>query len=329
VDCELKAANDACDLDLGCEGSKSEIRNSRSTISPLFLLSTINYHLSTYRMSALTELPESFRPDRPEVMISPDTAPKVELAPGVELMSLVGAANGARNLYTGVASFQPGHVLPYHQHSCTENITVLEGELIVEVEGRAHHLHALDNITIPAKVSHTTSCPPEAAPTRVHVAFAMASPDRLLVEPPIRVSLSSDSEGLIGPEHVVRFKTAKPYVNGPNTEFYDYLNAKMIPGCDLSGGYATFQHGGRLPAHVHDFDESICIVQGKATCNVEGRLYSMSGGATALQPRGRVHYFINETHETMAMIWVYAGPMPVRTEIDERFTQPGVNPWGE
>ena len=103
----------------------------------------------------------------------------------------------------------------------------------------------------------------------------------------------------------MRFKTAKPYVNGPNTEFYDYLNAKMIPGCDLSGGYATFQHGGRLPAHVHDFDESICIVQGKATCNVEGRLYSMSGGATALEP------------------------MPVSTEIDERFTQPGADPWGD
>jgi hypothetical protein len=28
------------------------------------------------------------------------------------------------------------------------------------------------------------------------------------------------------------------------------------------------------------------------------------------------------------MVWVYAGPMPVRIEIDERFTQPGATPWG-
>ena len=32
----------------------------------------------------------------------------------------------------------------------------------------------------------------------------------------------------------------------------------------------------------------------------------------ALQPRGRVHYFINETDRPMAMIWVYAGDMPQR-----------------
>ena len=83
----------------------------------------------------------------------------------------------------------------------------------------------------------------------------------------------------------------------------------------------------RLPAHIHDFDESICIVQGTATCNVEGRRYTMSCYSTALEPRGRVHYFINESSEPMAMLWVYAGPSPQRLVVDERNATAEGNPW--
>ena len=43
----------------------------------------------------------------------------------------------------------------------------------------------------------------------------------------------------------------------------------------------------------------------------------MSDGETALVPRGRVHYFINESDSLMAMIWVYAGTMLERIVLDE------------
>ncbi len=36
-------------------------------------------------------------------------------------------------------------------------------------------------------------------------------------------------------------------------------------------------------------------------------------------PRGRVHYFVNESSDTMDMIWVYAGPMPERVLISPGF----------
>ena len=47
-----------------------------------------------------------------------------------------------------------------------------------------------------------------------------------------------------------------------------------MPGIEMSGGYGLFHPGGRLPAHYHDFDESICIISGEATCIVEGRRYT-------------------------------------------------------
>ena len=68
-------------------------------------------------------------------------------------------------------------------------------------------------------------------------------------------------------------------------------------------------------------------MDGAATCVVEGRRYALSGAATALVPRGRVHYFINESSGPMAMLWVYAGPMPIRIVVDERCATVQGDPW--
>ena len=117
------------------------------------------------------------------------------------------------------------------------------------------------------------------------------------------------------------------FAAGQGAGFIDYFNRDLVPGIEMSGGYGLFQPGGRLLAHFHDFDESICIVQGLATCIVEGRKYTLSNGATALQPRGRVHYFINQTQEPMAMIWVYGGPVPERLVVAEHNCTVEGNPW--
>jgi quercetin dioxygenase-like cupin family protein len=141
--------------------------------------------------------------------------------------------------------------------------------------------------------------------------------------------MPTESAGVPGKEHVARFGTAPRFEAGPGTSFIDYFNQDLMAGLEMSGGYGLFQPGGRLPAHFHDFDESICIIQGTATCVVEGRRYQMANCSTALQPRGRVHYFINESEEPMAMIWVYAGPAPERVAVDERCATAEGNPWKE
>ena len=85
---------------------------------------------------------------------------------------------------------------------------------------------------------------------------------------------------------------------------------------------ASLSRGRRLPCHRHEFDESITIIKGTATCIVEGRRHELSDSATALVPQGRCHYFINLTLEPMAMVWVYAGGMPDRIVMDETFCHP-------
>jgi quercetin dioxygenase-like cupin family protein len=192
-------------------------------------------------------------------------------------------------------------------------VSVLAGEIDTSVDGRVYRLRPGDNIVVPRWLPHSSRNPLPGAPAVVHVAFGMSVPARTELSLEFREQrMPDDSTGRPGGERVTRLQSARKYAAGPNTEFVDYFNSQLIPGIEMSGGWARFAPGGRLPAHYHDFDESICIVQGTALCRVNQRRYNVSGCATACVPRGRPHYFINESDASMAMIWVYAGPLPER-----------------
>ena len=271
--------------------------------------------------------PESMRPDRAEVMHALGDGPRNEIAPGVQFECHVGRHNQAKQLTTGLVTFAPGSVLPYHMHTFTESITVLSGSMVLEIEGRSYNLKKLDNAVIPKGLAHTSRNNSSEAVV-VHIAMAVDQPSRTLVDRFFsKKAMPDTSTGVPGAERINRFATAKRTVAGPNTEFIDCFNADLMPGLEMSGGYGLFHPGGRLPAHVHDFDESISIISGVATCIVEGRRYSMRDCSTALQPRGRVHYFINESNSTMEMLWIYAGPRPERIIVDERCATIEGNPW--
>ncbi len=266
----------------------------------------------------LSQPPEDKTPDRNEVITSPGAGESVDLEPGVVMETMIGGFNTARNLTTGILTMQPETLLPYHTHPYSETITVIEGEAEISVEGRAYRLGPLDNITIPRWLPHQTRNPDPKKVARLHVALGTSFPEKELITKSFELTeMPSDFLGTPGLERVTRFATARRLQGvGPGAEFIDYFNAEIVPGIEMSGGFARFDPGGRLPDHIHDFDESICIVRGSAACLVEGRKYSMSDCATTMVPRGRVHHFVNESNDQMDMIWVYAGPMPRRIVIE-------------
>lgn len=270
---------------------------------------------------AIKEIPAGIEPDRFEKITNAGEGERIQLAQGVVSEAMVGRHTSAVNLFTAIVTFAPGNtVLPAHTHPHSESITLLSGQACVEVEDRRYNLSPFDNITIPSGCVHCVKniVDEEAV---FHIAMPVDQPQRTLVAQQHAAfkSIPDDFNGHLGPERVSRTGTAYRYPSGPGTEFIDFFNEALMPGIGMSGGYALFHQGGRLPAHLHNFDESICIVQGEATCFVEGRRYTMLGLATAMQPRGRVHYFINDGNEPMAMIWVYAGPMPIRVEVEDQY----------
>ncbi|MEO2048514.1 MAG: aldolase/citrate lyase family protein [Pirellulales bacterium] len=274
--------------------------------------------------------PVSMRPDRDEIMATVATGTHSEITPGVRFNCLVGASTSACNLTTGLVTFDSGAALPYHRHTFGESITLLQGQVEVEVEGRAYVLQPMDNVTIPTKLAHHVTNLDQQQEALLHISMATSQPSRTLVDKPfVREAMPPESQGTQGAERVVRFNHAKRYEAGPNTEFIDFCNRELMPTIEMSGGFGLFYPGGRLPAHYHEFDESICITEGAASCIVEGRRYLLSDCTTAFVPKGRVHYFINDFRKPMAMIWFYAGPMPVRIVVDEQCATVDGNPWGE
>ncbi len=266
--------------------------------------------------------PAGIQPDRFEKIYKIGEGNYLELAPGIVCEALVGKHADAVNLFTAIVTFEPGNtLLPTHSHPHSESITLLSGHAYVDVEDRRYTLSPLDNITIPWDCAHSVMNISDDQPAIFHIAMPTVDPQRdpaqhfngLMKEVP------NDFNGHKGPERITRYNTAWRYAAGPNTEFIDYFNDTLIPKIGMSGGYGLFYNKGRLPAHFHDFDESICIIEGEATCFVEGRRYIMSDLSTAIQPRGRVHYFINNSQEPMAMIWVYAGPRPERIEVNYNY----------
>jgi 2-keto-3-deoxy-L-rhamnonate aldolase RhmA/quercetin dioxygenase-like cupin family protein len=306
------------------------IRNVRETLRSLRRDCAPRADLETCSPATAPPLdrpPESFRPDRPEVMVARQSGPRTDLAPGVVFDGMIGAHNHARRLTTGYVRIAAGARLPNHLHDYSESITLIAGAATIEVEGRQYVLRRLDNVTIPRGLTHS-AVNPSRQESVLHIAMASDAPRRTLVDKffPRRL-MPEDSTGLAGMERITRIAHAPGAAAGPNTEFIDFFNADLVPGIEMSGGFGLFHPQGRLPAHVHDFDESISIIRGGATCIVEGRRHELADGGTALQPRGRVHYFINETQGPMEMIWVYAGPRPERIIVDEHCATKDGNPW--
>ena len=120
------------------------------------------------------------------------------------------------------------------------------------------------------------------------------------------------------PESIVRFAQAEVYELSPGALFRD-LFAGRLGSVGICGGYGRFQPGGSLPCHVHEYDESITIVEGQAVCLVQGNRYMVGGYDTAFVPEGRPHRFLNHSNAPMAMVWVYAGSEPGRTLVESGY----------
>jgi quercetin dioxygenase-like cupin family protein len=265
----------------------------------------------------------SWSADRDETIERPGASRASVVVPGVELRPMVGAHNGARGLFTGLLSLAPGASYPFYARPACEALVVLEGEAALDVEDRRYRLGPLDAaVVMPGHPRRLVNLSDDR-PAVLHVALASASAEQGWINGRfVPVEQPAGASGREGSERIRRRAEAPPFELAPHAMFQDLYNAEL-GSRGICGGYGLFEPGARLPCHRHEFDESITIVQGTATCVVEGRRHELSGCATAMVPQGRCHYFINLTLEPMAMIWVYAGDMPDRIVMDEALCSGG------
>jgi quercetin dioxygenase-like cupin family protein len=257
--------------------------------------------------------PASMRPRRCGVVVARGEGTHHQLQPGISLEVLIGENSGALNLATGFITIEKSVTGAPCRHPHYAAITLLTGAATVVIGTERVALRQYDNLVIYPGQSHTFINNSTIASAFMHVSYPTAFP---------RYGPASTNRD--GAYLLTRYADAKRSEISPGALFIDHFGMKQIPGIRMCGGIGTFAPGARLPAHLHDFDESICIVDGDSICWAEGDRLLINDCQTALQPRGRVHYFINETDKPMTMIWVYAGPTPQRIVVDEKCaTEPG------
>ncbi len=73
---------------------------------------------------------------------------------GVETMLLASKDVCGSRITTGFTSMPPGREVPVHKHNCDEQVTVIEGEALVEIEGQTTPVSVHDTTYIEAGVWH-------------------------------------------------------------------------------------------------------------------------------------------------------------------------------
>ena len=82
------------------------------------------------------------------------SASRVERGDGITSVPLTGDPLPGQSFIMGVTSFPPGAGLARHSHNTVEQVTLLEGTGVVELDGVEHRIRPYDTTKVPAGVPH-------------------------------------------------------------------------------------------------------------------------------------------------------------------------------
>ena len=83
-----------------------------------------------------------------------DQIPLVPRGGGVETKPLLNESVGAAGITSGITTFPPGAAIRLHSHNTEEMVTILEGDGVVEIEGRETEVGRYDTTFVPPGLFH-------------------------------------------------------------------------------------------------------------------------------------------------------------------------------
>ena len=91
----------------------------------------------------------------------------------------------------------------------------------------------------------------------------------------------------------------------------------VTPKCGAKSflnGFTELPPKASIPLHYHNCEESVLIVRGDATVEVDGEQFVAKVGDVTWLPEKVPHRFINSSKtEILRIFWTYACPSPTRT----------------
>ena len=83
-----------------------------------------------------------------------DEAPAVARGAGIESVELTAPPLQGQGFIMGITTFPPGTSIPIHCHNTVEQVSVIEGEGIAEIDGEQFPVRPFDTTQVPAGQFH-------------------------------------------------------------------------------------------------------------------------------------------------------------------------------
>jgi quercetin dioxygenase-like cupin family protein len=264
-------------------------------------------------------------------------------ASGLSRLRIVGPEQGAIHTELAVGALEPGGWLAPHVHSFEEALYVLDGELLLELDRRVHHLVRGDYAVMPVGLRHTLANAGDQpirwlslnSPQRLDPdagrkdTYFEAPPDlEALARAASRPPFGDPTLRLVGhyagtpPQSealAIKDEARGRAPAGMDTALLAYsgISVRMLVdrtfGADLATMFTVdYEPGGAAQAHDHPFEETYYFLAGEIEAELDGQHYTLRAGDIVFAGVGSVHGFYNVGTERVRWIETQAPQPPAR-----------------
>jgi len=91
------------------------------------------------------------------------------------------------------------------------------------------------------------------------------------------------------------------------------LVTRQCGSTSLLNGITAFEPGAAVGVHWHNCEESVLVLEGEATVEIDGHRHALDAGDTVWIPASVPHRFLNKSGRRMRIFWTYASVEATRT----------------
>jgi HTH-type transcriptional regulator, repressor for puuD len=122
-----------------------------------------------------------------------------------------------------------------------------------------------------------------------------------------------DGERPAGQPMVLRAGDRERFDRGAGVVTLPYAGKWNAQGNRVTTGITAFAPGTGIPLHTHNVEESVLVLEGEATAELDGDRHELAAGDATWVPAGVPHRFANRGQGPMRIHWVYGGREVTRT----------------